>query len=230
VCGQAAALLQQGVQHYQGTGVEVNRAEAARLWHEAAVLGLAGTQYLLGSLYEKGDGVKLDYEAAALWHHKSAEQGHEQAQHSLGRLYEKGNGVKQDYEAAAMWYRKAVEQGDAKAQYYLGFLHKTGHGVKQDQKEATRLFKLASAQGLSPATAALAQLASEGEQSDLQAAKELRKKARKQFQALPNDQKAQIGSATRNIFEAGSLHCSLAGCNKVESADPSSDRQVRLVA
>ncbi len=87
---------------------------------EAAKLGNAGAQYLLGLMYDQGEGVPQDYRKAVKWYRKAAEQGHAGAQYQIGVMYVTSEGVPEDYREAARWYRLAAEQGNPFAQYNLG--------------------------------------------------------------------------------------------------------------
>ena len=87
-----------------------NVKEAARMFRQAAELGDARSQSLLGYLYAIGRGVEQNYEKAAMWYERAAEQGQAFAQDAIGAMYCDGKGVEQDYEKAAMWYQKAATE------------------------------------------------------------------------------------------------------------------------
>ena len=84
--------------------------------YQAADMGYAAAQTLLGNFYAKGEGgVPQSYEKAAECYLIAAEAGDEDAQFALGGLYEKGKGVPQSIAKAIEWYEKAAEQGNKKA-------------------------------------------------------------------------------------------------------------------
>ena len=58
--------------------------------------GDAGSQWMLGQMYENGRGVPRDYVQAVNWYYKAAGQGYAAAQYGLGDMYDSGQGVAQD--------------------------------------------------------------------------------------------------------------------------------------
>jgi len=129
------------------SGEDGDLAEAARLFREAAIQGLANAQYNLAVLYERGLGVRADETRALLWYHSAAEQGHPLAQYNLGNMYASGRGVPLSYLEAANWFRRAAEQGVPAAAYNLGVLKDAGLGVEQDRADALRWFEMAASLG-----------------------------------------------------------------------------------
>lgn len=95
-----------GHRHYQGWGVPIDYAEAAKWFRLAAEHG------------EQGDLAK-----GPLF---STDRTIFRAQWVLGTMYESGEEVQQDYAEALKWYRVAAEQGDANAQFNLGFMYNNG--------------------------------------------------------------------------------------------------------
>jgi TPR repeat protein len=128
----ADALYQQGKTLYDAQ----QYTQALPILQEAADLGHAEAQYLLGWAYCMGDGVAQNYPAAMAWWLKAAEQGHAQAQYEIGVMYEYGEGVKEDYREAMAWYAKSAEKGNAAAMNNIGYLYDYGLGVSADAREA----------------------------------------------------------------------------------------------
>lgn len=106
-------------------------------WHQkAAELGMAESQYHLGSAYIRGSGVLTDEKVGAQWMYKSAKQGYAKSQSWMGRLYFFGTGVPQDYKRSFKWYKKAAQQGVKGAQFKLAVQYLYGKGVETDEEEA----------------------------------------------------------------------------------------------
>lgn len=99
----------------------LSQQDLEKMWTEARQ-GNAGTQFLLGVMYEKGLRVPMDLTEAVKWYRLAAEQGLDKAQYKLGWMYAKGVGVLENYEEAAKWYRLAANQGNAEAQNNLALL------------------------------------------------------------------------------------------------------------
>ncbi len=136
-----------GLCYQNGTGVEKDEAEAARLFKLATDQGYAKAQFSLGVCYENGAGVEKDEDEAARLYELAAGQKHARAQCFLGLCYTYGRGVEKDEAEAARLYKLAAEQGDAAAQRNLGVCYAFGEGVEKDEAEAARLYRLAADQG-----------------------------------------------------------------------------------
>jgi hypothetical protein len=124
-----------------------NYPEALYYYEQAAELGDATSQYLLGKMYEDARGTEKNMRQAANWYTQAAKQGHIQAQATLGYMYSKGSGVNQDYAEAANWYKKAAEQGHIEAQHNLAYLYSLGQGVAKDYQQAAFWYQKAAIQG-----------------------------------------------------------------------------------
>lgn len=125
-----------------------DKAEAARLYRQAAELGLPAAMYALGRSYDRGHGLTRDLGRAAHWYARAADEKHAPAMAALATMYEYGEGVRQDLASALRYYRVAAEAGDAHAMAGLGYLFATGKGVARDVGEARRWYKKAAAKGL----------------------------------------------------------------------------------
>tara|TARA_R110001592_G_scaffold147303_4_gene371748 strand:- start:498 stop:1697 length:1200 start_codon:yes stop_codon:yes gene_type:complete len=91
------------------------KAEAAKLFAQAAIGGHPGAQYSIGVMHYNGTGVAKDYAKAAEWFGRSAEKNNAAAQYNLGILYYNGQGVPKDDRLAYKWISAAAENGDQKA-------------------------------------------------------------------------------------------------------------------
>jgi TPR repeat protein len=144
--GDADSQFDLGWKYAHGEGVEKDKAEAARLYGQAAKKGVAAAQCNLGYCYAHGEGVEKDEAEAVRLHGQAAEQGYADAQNALGYCYDKGVGVEKDEAEAARLYGQATEQGLAVGQYYLGECYALGKGVEADKAQAARLFGQAAEQ------------------------------------------------------------------------------------
>lgn len=91
---------------------DVDPAEMAKEYLEAAEQGDADAQVSIGDCYYNGDGVEQSYAEAVKWYRLAAEQGNLSAMNYLGYCYYAGNGVTQSFEKAVNWYRQTAEQDD----------------------------------------------------------------------------------------------------------------------
>ncbi len=116
-------------------------------YRNAAQLGNAAAQALVGMMYDEGIGVAQDYKEAVRWYRLAAQQGYADAQYNLGVMYKDGQGVAQDYKEAVRWYRLAAQQGLAEAQNNLGVMYSKGQGVLQDHVRAHMWSNIAAVNG-----------------------------------------------------------------------------------
>lgn len=139
-----------------------NYPEALYYYEQAAKLGDAASQYLLGKMYADARGTKQNMRQAANWYTQAAKQGHSTAQATLGYMYSKGNGVNQDHARAVNWYQKAAEQGHVNAQHNLAYLYSLGQGVIKDYQQAAYWYQKAAIQGDADAQNSLGKLYERG--------------------------------------------------------------------
>jgi len=139
-----------------------NYPEALYYYTQAATLGDASSQYLLGKMYADAKGTEKNMRQAANWYAQAAKQGHSKAQAILGYLYSKGNGVNQDYSQAANWYQKAAKQGHINAQYNLAYLYSMGQGVLKNYQQAAYWYEKSAIQGDADAQNSLGKLYERG--------------------------------------------------------------------
>ena len=112
----ASELFREGLAAYQT--LSQDKAQAAKLFQQAADRGHAGAQYYLGMIYEKGAGVPKDIAAALNWYRQSVTNGYVEAGMTLGNFYSDGLDVKQDYVEAFVWYGVAAAQGNRLAEVF----------------------------------------------------------------------------------------------------------------
>ncbi|WP_127560467.1 tetratricopeptide repeat protein [Nioella ostreopsis] len=84
--GDEVAMRLVAFGHYRGRGFPENRAEAARIWAEAANLGDDYSAYNMGIIIRDGDGVQQDDALAILWFERAQELGHPDAAERLEEM------------------------------------------------------------------------------------------------------------------------------------------------
>jgi TPR repeat protein len=112
----ADTIFKEGLAAYQN--LSSDKAQAARLFKQAADYGHAGAQYYLGMIYEQGAGVPKDVAAALNWYRQSATNGYVEAAMTLGNFYSDGLEAKPDYVEAFVWYGVAAAQGNRSAEVF----------------------------------------------------------------------------------------------------------------
>jgi TPR repeat protein len=166
---KAKALYEQGYQAYE----RQDDKTAFGYYSQAAEMGDAGAQDLLGGWYEHGIAVRKDKSQSDYWYRKAAESyrrdadaGDKQTQRHLGHLYRFGNTglrIPEDKSQSDYWYRKAAESyrrdadaGDTQAQYVLGWLYQCGNeGLLIDLSQADYWYRKAAEGGHEEAKKAL---------------------------------------------------------------------------
>ena len=124
-----------------------NYAQAEPIFRQAAELGYAPSQRMMGLIYDRGYGRTPDYQQAFQWYSLAAEQGDSTSQNNLAFLYEHGQGVNQDYVAALYWYRKAADQDNATAMTNMGYMYQKGEGMDPDYGQAVYWYRKAAEKG-----------------------------------------------------------------------------------
>lgn len=121
--------------------------KAIPLFEQAANMGDADSQALLGYCYYIGDGIEPNNVKALDWTSKAANQEHSAAQWLLGAIYEEGKIIHQDIKVAVEWYTKSANQGDAYGQYLLALCYYYGKGVESDIQKAKALLEKSASLG-----------------------------------------------------------------------------------
>jgi TPR repeat protein len=93
----------------EGTGVEVDMVESARLLEIAATMGESSAQSSLGTRHKHGMGVDTSFAEARRFFEMAAAQGNRIAFRELAKLYQRGQGVKKDLATAKYYLKKARE-------------------------------------------------------------------------------------------------------------------------
>jgi TPR repeat protein len=204
-----------------------NKSEEVLGLEPGAMQGDAKAQWGLGMCYLNGDGVAQDKREGIRLLRLSSNQAFAPAQCLLGQCYLIGDGVAQDNEEGVRLLRLSATQGDAVGQFCLAGCYLHGHGVAQDFKQAEVLLRLAAEQGSALASVKLSELFASGklEMKDLEAARKMRKQARKQF----GEHSYNEGSRGILRREFSRQKCSNHGCGKTENPDPAAEKAVSLV-
>jgi len=145
--GDSRAQLVLGMKYLEGSGTQINEAEAARWLARAAQQGEPLAQYRLGTLYERGRGVPTDAKLATHWYELAAKQGNRKAMHNLAVAFAEGSGEPKDNAQAAVWFAHAANLGLSDSQFNLAVLYERGMGVKQSLADAYKWYLVAAAQG-----------------------------------------------------------------------------------
>jgi TPR repeat protein len=115
---------------------------------DAAELGHAASQLILGNRYSFGKGVSQSHAVALTWYLRAAEQGEPHAQSAAGYILIEGKGtVPKDIKAGVQWLKKAGHQGHIEAMSGLGSVHAEGIGVPstpENHKKAVKWFRKAA--------------------------------------------------------------------------------------
>ena len=137
----AATKHNLGIKYYNGVGGAKDIKKAAKLFREAAELGLKESQSMLGHMYSMGKGVPVDAIESTKWYRKAAEQGDAFSQGKLGLAYYIGYGVPKNSEEAKKWFRLSAKGGDQGSKDALAGIEKM-ETVLPDGLDTTNLKKL----------------------------------------------------------------------------------------
>ena len=155
----ADTIFKEGLAAYQN--LSSDKAQAARLFKQAADYGHAGAQYYLGMIYEQGAGVPKDVAAALNWYRQSAPNGYAEAGITLGNFYSDGLEAKPDYVEAFVWYGVAAGQGNRSAEVFLNGMRR-----KLDARQVTEAEKrVAAILAHRPPNASVSEPASSGQEN-----------------------------------------------------------------
>jgi TPR repeat protein len=159
----------QSLQDLSSLGAEQWRAvlaaesQHAVAWMEqAARLGHAEAQAVLGQWLLDGHGRPPDAGQGLHWFLCAAQRGHAMAMNMAGRCHEQGWGTTPDAEKAAHWYRQALPCGLPESRYNLANLLAAGRGVARDPAQAFELYRQAADQGYAKAFAKLGRFHEDG--------------------------------------------------------------------
>lgn len=138
-----AELLRLAEQYDTGDGVSMDRARATELYKQAAGMGDAKAQEVLGERYEEGIGTETDLDKALFWYEQAVSGGREYAAYSMAYLLNK----LERWDEAFQWAMIAANMGSVGAKRLLGRLYYNGTGTKKDIAEAVGWWDSAAKEG-----------------------------------------------------------------------------------
>lgn len=146
--------------YINGQHIAANYSRAEECYTQAAVLGDANAQWMLGRMYYDGITNRgYDFPLALHWFNESATNGSARGQLYLGMVYEYGLGLAPPaFDKAVEMYTLGSLQGDGEAQFYLGVMYLHGRGTAQDLAKGASLIRGAANAGFSPAMDTLGKL------------------------------------------------------------------------
>ncbi|PIE57648.1 MAG: hypothetical protein CSA33_07310 [Desulfobulbus propionicus] len=146
---QALRCKIQAYKHYKGIGKPVHYAKAYRLYLQAAELGDAEAQHIVGGMLYKGLGTDPNNRMAFKWLLKAAKQGQKspESMRILGGMYLRGVGVPQNYKEAIKWLSLAAETGELQALNDLAYIYYHGLTGERDFKKALKLYTKGAMRG-----------------------------------------------------------------------------------
>jgi TPR repeat protein len=127
--------------------LEQNAPARLDVWKQAAEMGSAAAEFLLGFCHDCGVALEQHDGRAVFWYRKAAEKDVAMAQNNLGWMYVQGRGVMRDYVEAVKWFRKAAEMDNSFGGCNLGWMYEEGRGVPPDPVEAVRWYMRAAQLG-----------------------------------------------------------------------------------
>ena len=135
--GEPRAMVAIGNLLSRGLGMPADAAAAHGWYKQAADLGYAEAQFLVGRDYERGTGgVTQDLDLAASWYDRAARGGDADAMNNLAVMRMLGEAGAQDLDEAVAWFQRAAEAGSSDAMFNLGALYDDGKGVAQSPDKA----------------------------------------------------------------------------------------------
>ncbi len=146
-----------------GRGVPKDVEKSVAMIQEAAEIGNAEAQFLLGTMHFRGEAVEKSTRLGLKFWNLAAVQAHPDAQLALGMLYSRGELVPQNHINAVAFWSQAATGGSVQAMHNLGWAFDNGTGVSHDHAEAVKWYLRAAEQGNAASQHNLAKLIEKGE-------------------------------------------------------------------
>ena len=159
LAGNLDAAYRLGERHVKGP--ELDYAEAAKWYRQAAEAGHQAAARALSSLYLSGNGVAQDAEEGKRWLRAAAKGGNRESQVDLANLVLEGAGESDDDVDVARWFEATALSGDLIAAFNLGLCFAEGVGVGKDQEQAAQWMRRA-AEGVAQAQYMYARMLQDG--------------------------------------------------------------------
>lgn len=113
-----------------GDGIEQSNEKALSWYDQAALVGCAPAQFMLGNFYHDHNKLVENDESKAVYYYDlAAKENHVPAQMALAECYEKGFGTEKDLKMAVFWYMKAAENKNYEAEKKLTKFKKKSDGT-----------------------------------------------------------------------------------------------------
>lgn len=141
------AMIIYGNMLYQGSGIDEDKKEAARMFKMAADLGDSEAMFRYGVMASNGHGIERNTKEAAKYYKMAIDLGHPDAMNNYGLLLENGDGVDKDLIEAANYYKKAALLGITISMCNYAIVKKSDNSIITDKKEAAKYFKMAAGYG-----------------------------------------------------------------------------------
>ena len=136
--GDAAAIYNLGCWYSDGSyGFQQDHAKALELWHRAAELGNASSNYSIGGAYYIGNGVESDEKKANHYYELASMGGDVESRYNLGAYeYKAGN-----MERALKHFMIAAGSGDNDSLENIKQMFMNGDATKDDYAKALRSYQ-----------------------------------------------------------------------------------------
>ena len=146
--GESVALYQLATCHAEEIGVEMDYAEALKLYTMAAEKGDAPAMAMLSVLYRGAPGITAEKAKSLEWARKGEATGHPAGLVAMAWCHARGYGVAKSEDTAARLLRKAAADDNAAyAKAHLAVLYLYGGPSVRNASEGFRLANVAASKG-----------------------------------------------------------------------------------
>jgi len=119
-----------GIRYYDGLGVDVDYAEAAKYYLLAVEQNHTNAHFRMGLLHLYGHGVKKDLSDAVRYFKTAADDGNTDAQYHVGKIYSDHTLPLYEPQTATEYFHLASQKNHTLAQLELGQIYKFGLKIK----------------------------------------------------------------------------------------------------
>ena len=146
--GDESAIVELGLRHMSGVGVEADPLRAVQWFKLGADKGYPLATTYLGRCYLKGSGIEVNVAEAIKCFERAAAVNNTMAIGCLGDCYHKGLGVEQNPQKGFAHYARGAELGDVICLREVGEGYELGKGVEQDLQQALSCYEQCVEAGL----------------------------------------------------------------------------------
>ena len=154
--GDADAMSELATRYITGEGLPHDFKRARELHFNAASLGSAVSQFVIGYDYLIGDGLPTSEIAAEAFFRLAAAQGYPYAQFELGKILCFSQGAQKDLSKAASLFEMAAASGVVEAERWLEDLYPDGFDVCYDHTDVQKWYLMDAERGDASAQVILA--------------------------------------------------------------------------